>query len=286
MSDWGFGVVATSGSPEARQRLRELCVSASERAGVRLVPFIARTSSEIVQAIEDQEVGLAWLPPLAAIDAEERGLASPLVIPFRAQKTRYHAALIVRRGGPRTLAELQGRRVAWVAKDSAAGYLVPRMFLAAHGIELEGFFGREAFHESHEKVVDAVVAGDADVGATFCGEVSGNEPLRAPWLDAQGRATRNIETLATMGPIPNDAIVGSSALPPFARTAILRWLLSLDEAERARFVPILGTDAFRVPAPDHFTSLAHTVRAARARGLPVTTAALPAGSEMKIRIAR
>src|SRR5206468_2425304 len=100
------------------------------------------------------------------IELEDEGVASVLAIPARRGMTTYHAAFIVRRGGPKTLVELRGRRAAWVQRDSAAGYLVPRMHLAAQGFDVLRFFSRELFVHAHSGVIDAVVSGDADVGAT------------------------------------------------------------------------------------------------------------------------
>jgi phosphonate transport system substrate-binding protein len=210
-------------------------------------------------------------------------VAAVLAIPARRGATTYHAAFITRRGGPKTLADLRGRRAAWVQRDSAAGYLVPRMHLAAQGFDVLRFFSRELFVHSHAGVVDAVVSGDADVGATFCNvDVPSGKVVRSSWQDENGVAIRPIEAIATMGPIPNDAVVASNELPAAARSALTRWLLTLDGAAKTMFESLLGAGDFRVPATNHYEMLRHALRAAHARGHDK----LPPSSRMRMRVGR
>lgn len=284
---WGFGIVRSNDWSDGKAPFAELCALASAAAGVRFEPVVTSSYDELAAAIRDGEVGLAWLPPVPTIELENRGVASVLAIPARRGATTYHAAFIARRGGPKTLAELRGRRAAWVQRDSAAGYLVPRMHLAAQGFDVLRFFARELFVHSHTGVIDAVVAGDADVGATFCNvDVATGKVLRSAWHDDQGASIRPIEVIATMGPIPNDALVASSEMPAGARSSLTRWLLTLDgdETRRAKqiFERMLGSGDFRVPAPNHYEMLRHALRAAHARGHD----ALPPDSRMRMRVGR
>jgi phosphonate transport system substrate-binding protein len=280
---WGFGIVRANDWSDGRTPFAELCTLASEVAGVRFEPVLTSSYDELAAAIREGEVGLAWLPPIPTIELEGTGTASVLAIPARRGVVVYHSAFIVRRGGPKTLAELRGRRAAWVQRDSAAGYLVPRMHLAAQGFDVLRFFARELFVHSHTAVLDAVLAGEADVGATFCSvDVPTGRVTRSMWQDEQGNSIRPIETLATMGPIPNDALVAASEVPASARSALTRWLLTLDGRAKDIFASLLGSGDFRVPAPNHYEMLRHALRAAHARGHD----SLPHSSRMRMRVGK
>jgi phosphonate transport system substrate-binding protein len=280
---WGFGIVRSNDWSDGKTSFQELCTLASTVAQVRFEPVMTSSYDELAGAIRDGEVGLAWLPPIPTIELEQRRAASILAIPARRGATTYHAAFVVRRGGPKTLAELRGRRAAWVQRDSAAGYLVPRMHLAAQGFDVLRFFSREIFVHSHTGVVDAVVGGDADVGATFCSVDSvTNKVVLSLWQDENGNSIRPVEAIATMGPIPNDALVAAAEVPAAARSALTRWLLTLDARAKQIFEGLLGSGDFRVPAPNHYEMLRHALRAARARGHD----ALPPDSRMRLRAGR
>lgn len=276
---WAFGIVRSAEGPEARALFHELCGVASEVAGVRFTPLVATGYAELVEAFGRRELGLAWLPPVPTIEVEDRGLAAALAIPARRGSTHYHAALVVRRGGPRTVDELKGRRAAWVQRESAAGYLFPRMHIASRGHDVLHFFSREVFVHSHGAVVDAVSSGAADVGATYCHIDGKGSIVSAPWLGEDGKAVRPVEALATIGPIPNDALVASCELPASTRSALARWLFSLDDRARELFARLLDASDLRVPSREHWDALRHTLRAAHARGHDT----LPPSSRLQIR---
>lgn len=281
---WGFGIVQTLELERAGSRVfDELCALLSDATGTKFKPVVASSHRDLADSVEAGDVGLAWLPPIMSIELETRGLTTNLAIPARNGITSYHSALVVRKGGPRTVEELRGRRAVWVQRDSAAGYIVPRMNLASQGLDVLRYFAREMFVHSHPGVIDAVVAGEADVGATYCHVEPGtNRPIRGAWLDEAARPLRPIEVLATFGPIPNDALVSSNDLSASARSALARAVLDPSPRMKELFAKLLGSGDFRVPSAAHFDSLKHTLRAARARGHDAD----PASSRMAIRVAR
>ena len=157
------------------------------------------------------------------------------------------------------------------------------MHLAAQGFDVLRFFSRELFVHSHIGVIDAVVSGEADVGATFCNvDGASGRVLRSGWQDEHGQSIRAVEPLTTMGPIPNDALVAATELPAAARSAITRWLLTLDGRAKRIFENMLGSGDFRIPADNHYEMLRHALRAAHARGHD----ALPPDSRMRMRVGR
>jgi ABC-type phosphate/phosphonate transport system substrate-binding protein len=263
---WGFGIVQAQELQEVgKSAFDELCARASEAAGVALRPVIASSYRELARGIAGGELALAWLPPLPSIEVESQGVGTVLAIPARNGLTTYHSALVVRRGGPRTLADLKGRRAVWVQRDSASGYIIPRMHLASKGIDVLRYFSREMFVHSHVEVIETLVGGDADVGATYCHVGASGKVVRGAWLDDDARSVRPIEAVALFGPVPNDAIVASNELSASVRSALTRWLLAPPPEARGALASILGSAEFRVPSLDHYSALKHMVRAARAR---------------------
>ena len=302
MAAWGFGIVQSRELERAGQRaFAELCDLVAASTSVRLRPFVAQSHAELTHAIDDEEVALAWLPPIPTIELEAKKLATVLAIPYRNGTMSYHCALIARRGlRPRKdftalVEDLRGLRAAWVEPSSAAGYLVPRMQLAAGGVDVGTFFAREIFTRSHPAVVDAIVGGQADIGATYCHVDARKQVVRGAWLDEDGRASRPIDVLTTFGPIPNDALVVSNLMPVTERAALTRWLLDATSPGRPcqppltgdaglatsrrtmsmtttrlrvreLFAQLLGASDFRMPSAAHYDPLRHLLRTARVRG--------------------
>lgn len=253
-------------------RLRELCTIVSEATDASFEPYHATSYGDLAAAIRYGDVGIAWMPPIPAIELEEDGAATPLALPARQDSTSYYSALITRESRGKALADLHGMRVAWVDRESAAGYLVPRLHLSSLGFDVKHFFAQELFEHSHLGVVDAVVSGAADVGATFCTlDPQTNRVLTAGWTAADGSTIRNVFVAATIGPIPNDVIVASTRVPASIRSALTRWLLAPDERSCDLLAELFQVRTFKVASPEHFETLRHVIRASRARGFSPRT---------------
>lgn len=268
--EWGFGVARTDAAAAGPSVLGELCSFASQVTGERFTPHFAASYRDLVSGLEDGTLGIAWMPPIPAVEMAERGTGTILALPARKSGISYYSAFIAHRGGPRTLRECEGRRCAWVDVESAAGYVMPRLHLASQGIDVQHFFGHETFAGSHAAVIEAVSSGRVDVGATFCNlDPVSMRVLSAAWTELDGRSTRPVEMIAHTGAIPNDAIVAAAKLPLPQRASLTRWLLELGPREKELFGKLLRAVEFRVFTPAHFDPLKHMMRAARARGYSI-----------------
>ena len=233
----------------------------TEEVGVLFVPHHPNTYRSLIDSFGSGEVGLAWLPPIAGWQLEEAGVASVLALPARRGSLSYSAAILARPDGPRKMADLQGRRMAWVDPDSSSGYLVPRLCLQGAGLNLTTLFAHESFLMSHAAVVSAVLGGRFDAGATYCQPQQVNGRPRGAWGDA------DVHVVTTSGAIPNDAIVASRNVAPDVRSKVLRWLLDL-RSPRAKSLcaDLFGAEAFRIATPEHFEPLRRILIAAKAHG--------------------
>lgn len=255
-----FAIV--SGSHDAIHHLKLLCHELERSLSRQVSPRVLPSYAALAPEIEAGAAHVAWAPPLVAIDLESAGLASIALCCARGGQTGYHAALFTRHASPiEKLADLAGRHVAWVDPNSSAGYLVPRMRLASAGYNPATLFGRESFLGSHERVACAVLAGEADAGATYLSlDPRTGGPTSAGWLEA-GAAINGAFVLATAGPIPADAIVLSSALPQALRADIAEHIEALPGILPDSVGGLFRADSFERPQAAHFDEL-RTLRAA------------------------
>ncbi|CAN5227537.1 hypothetical protein BH09MYX1_BH09MYX1_49760 [soil metagenome] len=264
---WGFGVAKAAGINAPDVILAELCIYASKATGEKFIPHIAPNYRDLAERLENGSMGLAWLPPILAVELEDKGTVAVVALPIRKGMVSYHCAFITRKGGPRTLAECAGKSVAWIDRESASGYVIPRLHLAAQGFDVGTFFQKESFLGTHPAVIDAVLAGRADVGVTFCNfDPVTKQILNAGWTEADGQSHRPVQLIETAGPIPNDAIVVSTKLSPTLRSSLTRWLLQINPAEKELFQRLVRASEFRVTPQSHFEPLRHMIRTARVRG--------------------
>jgi phosphonate transport system substrate-binding protein len=262
-----FAVV--SGAPDASRRLYTLCEGLRRACSRVVIPQVLQSYTELGRQFLRGSAHIAWAPPLLCLDMERTAVARAVLCCARGGRTLFHSALFVRKDSPvKTLQDLAGRSAAWVDKESSSGYVIPRLRLAAAGLSPARLFARESFLGTHAAVARAVLAGHADVGATYTTlDPSTRRPLNAGWGEA-GAAIDAVHVLATAGPIPSDALVLSSALPPDLAIALVAGLTELPRAEPEAVRALFGADAFERPQTGHFDALQKLVVGAGKREWP------------------
>ena len=115
----------------------------------------------------------------------------------------YNGYLFSRRdSGIKSLEQIRGKNVGFVDRSSSSGYKYPLANLLKQNIDPKTFFNRTFFLGSHDKVTDAVAAGNIDAGATW----DGNFRLA---VEKHGDIFHIIEKTP---PIPFDAWVTSKTI--------------------------------------------------------------------------
>jgi ABC-type phosphate/phosphonate transport system substrate-binding protein len=261
----GFGACRLDAS--ASLRFSELCAAGSQQTELSIVPRPVATYDGLAELLATNLASIVWAPPVVALDLLDRGLATLLALPERHGLLTSNVAFVVRKGGPRSLAELRGKRVVWLDRRSASGYVIPRLNMYASGMDPATFFAKETFADTQLAMIDAVAAGRVDTGTTWCRVHPVTHAIvNAGWTRPDGTPIRPIDVAHTIGPVPNDAILVSKDLHAADRSALARWLLNPSPRSRGPLVDLMSTSAFRIPTSDHFETLRHMLRAARARG--------------------
>lgn len=126
-----------------------------------------------------------------------------------------------------------------------------RAALRAQGVPLDQAFAEEHFFGSHEAVVRAVLAGTADVGATFLHhDATGTGVWRAGWGDA------SVHIVARVGPIPSDVIAAGIHVPVSDLRTVQRALTDGTHPELvAAGGALMEADRFVIAASDHLKTL-------------------------------
>jgi len=251
-----------SNAPAAAALLQTVCDELAKQTSREIKPVVLRSYDKLVNRMKEGDVQIAWAPPLVAIELERETQARIRLCSRRAGRLDYMSALFTSRSSAvKTPTDLQGKRVAWVARESSAGYVVPRLQLTALGLDVEKLFSEETFRRTHEAVVRAVMAGESDVGATFASfRGDEREPITAGWLEA-GFKQEDVRVLAVAGPIPSDVIAMSSSLAEDTAREISSALHNLGQPMKL----LLNAEAFDEPNASHFDELRRLVDTAKNR---------------------
>ncbi len=264
-----LAVVPSAMPGDHRAALDELCAAISDVLGERVKGMTPDSYSSLISQLERDRVQYAWMSPALLVLASEKQRLEPLLSSVREDRTDYRSVLFVDGNGPfRTIDDLVGKKVAWVDAASASGYLVPRLHLAAKGIDPSRLFGEELFLRSHAEVVRAVYDGRAHVGATYAHRPPKGEPIRrAGFVDvAPERPARVLEWTQA---IPSDLIVGHGLIARSqhrAFAAAIQELAARDDGRELLF-QAFHADRFAPTPRDALRPLLQMVRLARTHGL-------------------
>lgn len=235
-----LGVTAPTDWEATVERAPLLGEALSRALGAPVEIVVHDRYEELVDAIADEEVELAWLPPLAYVRARRRIELVPVRGATRKGQSGYRSALFVRRESPATaVTGLAGARLALVTESSASGGLVPRALLRQAGV-LEAV--RELdYLGNHEAVCQAVWDRSYDAGAVFVDEEDAARGVVTACARLLAGRDGELRIVATSEPLPGDVLVARASLAPAEIEAIGR---ALDAA--------IATDAGRAVLQELF----------------------------------
>ena len=137
------------------------------------------------------------------------------------------------------IADLRGKRAAWVDAWSAAGYVIPRLRLRLSGADVSTLFREEHFYGTHSAAVRAVLDGEADVAGTYAQTDESGRVVDGPWTEIEGARVR---VLVTFGDIPADVFAVTPAVPETLRTRLFDVQSILNPETRNRELEIIAKE--------------------------------------------
>jgi len=202
----------------ARARGELLAAGLSQAVGRTLHVEIAADYADLTQRAQTGAVHLVWAPAMACAHLEH---ARAIYRVVRHGRDHYRSALIARRDGHVSLADLAGARAAWVDPLSLGGYLLAVEHLQGRGLDPKAELGEQVFHGSHPAALAALLAGDADLSAISVAAEGDDQIAEAIALHVGRAGPDHLHALVVTRAVPSDALALTSGL-------------SEDEAEEIR----------------------------------------------------
>lgn len=241
-----LGISPAHGSQRARQSGERVAQELSRRLSRPVRTVVLGDYEALVESLTASDLDLAWMPPLALVDALDRG-AGVLAVASRAGATVYNAAVIVHADSPlRALEDVGAATAAFVDQSSASGYVfaVAGMVRALGPERLRAL--KPHFHGSHRAVCEAVANRWVDLGATYAVVRASGELASAAWTELVPERAAEIRALWMSGPIPSDCMAYRPHLPDRVANEVRDALLGLaGEPDGAALLrDVFGADTF------------------------------------------
>jgi phosphonate transport system substrate-binding protein len=227
--------------------LEQLSILLTEAADMQVEVQRAPDEQAALLAAGNRTVD-AWLLPLFDYEfcQQEYGVRA-LLQPIRVGGAQvYHGDILVRADSPvKTLAELTGKRVAFVDPFSTSGFLYPARLLADAGAKEVAVFAG-----SHPAALAALAAGKVEAAATFYDPAAPVDPSR--------------RVLARTQDIPNEPVFVRKDLAVDVQKRFADGLLRMtaSDAGRGLWSKIAGIEAFAPVTDAAYEAVHHEIDAA------------------------
>lgn len=179
----------------------------------------------VVEAFGTKRADVAAINTFGYVLAHDKYGAEARLTVIRYGLPTYQSQFIAKADGPiKSIADLAGKKVAFVDPASTSGYLLPLKTLKDKKIEPK----ETVFAMKHDSVVSMIYQGQVDAGATFYSPpVKGAdgkthlEDARRLVLTQYPDVEKKIKIIELSEPIPNDPIIFRKDMPEEMKTKII-----------------------------------------------------------------
>ncbi|QNO14261.1 phosphate/phosphite/phosphonate ABC transporter substrate-binding protein [Alkalicella caledoniensis] len=200
-----FGVNPFTSPENIKTMYAPILASVCKEVGCQARIIIVKNYETLNDWISKGKIDIGWFSPLAYVKAREKTNVVPLATPIVNGKASYIGYIIARKDSSiKSLNDLSGSTFGYVDKNSASGYLFANYIMSQERI-YDSSFSRTVFLGSHDKVIQAVLSGEVDAGATYSEAID--------FAVQQGLPVDKLEIIASTDPIPKDVIGSNENLP-------------------------------------------------------------------------
>ena len=191
--------------------------------GYSFESFVATSYAGVIEAMGANRADIGWLNTFSYVIAHQKYGVEVRLVTVRFGLPYYRAEIIAQaNSGINSLADLQGKRFAFVDPASTSGYLFPLAGLKKAGYDPQKFFGQTVFAGSHNNVVLAVYQGRVDAGAVY-------EDARGSVQKTLPDVMQKVKVVWRSDPIPNDTVSLREGLPAAVKDRVTKALLRFSE---------------------------------------------------------
>jgi phosphonate transport system substrate-binding protein len=217
--------------------------------GYQVEATVPTSYAATIEALCAGRVDIAWFAPTSYVLGNARCGAEVALIAVRRNLPYYGSQILARTDlQAKSLADLKGKRFAFVDPASTSGYIWPAVYIRKKGFDPNSFFSQAIFVGGHDKVVIAIYQGSVDAGATF-GDPGGDARsiVARQFADVNDKVSI-LERVGppTIGYIPSDTVSFRKELPAEVKQKVARALLRIAQTAPGKeaIMALYGHEAY------------------------------------------
>jgi len=161
-----FGILPRLSAMELHAMFNPLAEYLSKETGEKVSLVIPKDFEAFKEAVTSGQIDIGFANSLVYVQLKKNANLEPLAVSSEAKSgTRFRGIIIARKdGGINKVQDLKGKKLIFVDKDSAAGYVFQMLLLSKAGLDVEKDFTTLPFAKKHDNVTMAVFNKAADAG--------------------------------------------------------------------------------------------------------------------------
>jgi phosphonate transport system substrate-binding protein len=161
-----LGILPRLSAVELYDMFNPLALYLSNETGEKVSLVIPRDFDAFKAAVRAGQIDVGFSNPLVYVQLKKELQLEPLALAAEAKAgSRFRGVIIARKDSAiHSIGDLKGKRLMFVEKSSAAGYIFQMMALKSAGLDVKKDFITLPFAKKHDVVVMAVINGAADAG--------------------------------------------------------------------------------------------------------------------------
>jgi phosphonate transport system substrate-binding protein len=193
--------VIPGGNPEnLREQALNLAKSLQEQLNIPINIYVSKNYDGLVDAMKTKKVDYAFFSSSTFVIAEKEANAKVLLKKVWNQPYYYSAFVVLKSSNIKKLADLKGKKIAFVDQKSSSGYLYPEVALRKKNIK-DADFKEVIFSGNHQASVELLENKRVDAIAVFSDDDKGTQ---GAW-ERFGTKKLKYRVIWISAPIPNDA---------------------------------------------------------------------------------
>ncbi|MBI4690089.1 MAG: phosphate/phosphite/phosphonate ABC transporter substrate-binding protein [Nitrospirae bacterium] len=227
-----IGLIPEMNVFKQRERFQPLADYLSKKIGVRIKLTIFSKYGGIVERFKSLKLDGAFFGSYTGAAAIKELGVEPLARPVNLDgSSTYHGYIFVRKeSGINNVADMKGKRMAFVDRATTAGYIFPMAYLKENGVEnIDKYFKEYFFTGSHDAAIYAVLDKKADIGAAKH-SVYDRVRLDNPRID------KELVILTESPKVPSNGLCVRRSLNKSLKEKLKNTLLNMDNDPDAKVV--------------------------------------------------
>lgn len=161
-----FGILPRLSAVEMTQMFSPLADYLTKETGEKVTLVIPKDFDAFHNLVKAGQVDIAFSNPLVYVELRRAANLEPLALSSEPKSgTRFRGVIIARKdSGIEKIQDLKGKKLIFVDKDSAAGYIFQMLLLSRAGLDVKKDFVQLPFAKKHDNVTMAVFNKAADAG--------------------------------------------------------------------------------------------------------------------------